>query len=67
MKNGATEKDVNPMDPVDSLGDETPAATSADDLDAAVDKPRLSGPGARAARTNHEPRMDRATLGRERR
>ena len=67
MKNGATEKDVNPMDPVDSLGDETPAATSADDLDAAVAKPRLAGPGARAARISHEPRMDRATLGRERR
>ena len=67
MKNGATEKDVNPMDPVDSLGDETPAATSADDLDAAVAKPRLAGPGAKAARTSNEPRMDRATLGRERR
>lgn len=28
---------------------------------------RLTGPGARAARTQHEPRMDKATLGRERR
>ena len=67
MKNGATEKDVNPMDAVDSLDGEAPAATSADDLDAAAAKPRLAGPGARAARTSNEPRMDRATLGRERR
>jgi hypothetical protein len=28
---------------------------------------RLTGPGARAARVKHEPRMDKATLGRERR
>lgn len=47
--------------------DNTPAAVSAADLDAVTAKPRLSGPGARAAKTNHEPRMDRATLGRERR
>jgi hypothetical protein len=67
MKNGATEKDVNPMDAVDSLDGEAPAATSAADLDAAAAKPRLAGPGARAARTSNEPRMDRATLGRERR
>ena len=67
MKNGATEKDVNPMDAVDDLGDEAPAATSAADLDAEAEKPRLAGPGARAARTSNEPRMDRATLGRERR
>jgi hypothetical protein len=55
------------MDPVDSLDSEEPAATSAADLDAAVEKPRLAGPGARAARTSNQPRMDRATLGRERR
>jgi len=67
MKNGATEKDVNPMDPVDDLGDQAPAAVSAADLDAELEKPRLAGPGARAARTSREPRMDRATLGRERR
>ena len=67
MKNGATEKDVNPMDPVDDLGDDAPAAVSAADLDAESEKPRLAGPGARASRTNNEPRMDRATLGRERR
>jgi len=67
MKNGATEKDVNPMDPVDDLGDQAPAATSAADLDAEAEKPRLAGPGARAARISNEPRMDRATLGRERR
>ena len=45
--------------------DSAPAATGADDLDAVTSKPRLTGPGARAARVKHEPRMDRATLGRE--
>jgi hypothetical protein len=65
MKNGATEKDVNPMDSVDDLeaGPET-AATSAADLDTETNRTRLTGPGAKAARTSHEPRMDRATLGR---
>jgi hypothetical protein len=67
LKNGATEKDVNPIDAVDSLDDQPPAATSVADLDAEVEKPRLAGPGAKAARTSREPRMDRATLGRERR
>ena len=67
MKNGATEKDVNPMDPVDDLGDQAPAAVSAADLDAEAEKPRLAGPGASSARTSREPWMDRATLGRERR
>ena len=37
----------------------------ADTLDAKINRPRLTGPGAKAARTSHEPRMDRATLGRE--
>jgi hypothetical protein len=41
------------------------AATSASDLDTVASTPRLTGPGAKAARTSHEPRMDRATLGRE--
>jgi hypothetical protein len=41
------------------------AATGAEDLDAVTSTPRLTGPGAKAARTKHEPRMDRATLGRE--
>jgi hypothetical protein len=36
----------------------------ADTLDAETDRPRLTGPGAKAATRNHEPRMDRATLGR---
>jgi hypothetical protein len=40
------------------------AATSAPDLDAVTSTPRLTGPGAKAARRTHEPRMDRATLGR---
>ena len=65
LKNGAKAKDVNPIDAVDDLGDESPAAVSAADLDAEVEKPRLAGPGAKAARVRREPRMDRATLGRE--
>jgi hypothetical protein len=44
--------------------DRAPAATGAEDLDAITSKPRLTGPGAKAATRNHEPRMDRATLGR---
>jgi len=47
--------------------DNAPAATGAEDLDAVTNTPRLTGPGARAARVKHEPRMDKATLGRERR
>ena len=41
------------------------AATSAADLDTVASSPRLTGPGVRAARTSREPRMDKATLGRE--
>jgi hypothetical protein len=41
-----------------------PAASDAEDLDAEINRPRLTGPGAKAARRTHEPRMDRATLGR---
>jgi hypothetical protein len=37
----------------------------ADTLDAETNRPRLTGPGAKAARTKHEPRMDRTTLGRD--
>jgi hypothetical protein len=44
--------------------DSAPAATGVTDLDAVTSTPRLTGPGARAARTKHEPRMDKATLGR---
>jgi len=40
------------------------AATSAADLDTVTRTPRLTGPGAKAAKTKHEPRMDKATLGR---
>jgi hypothetical protein len=39
--------------------------SDADTLDAVTSTPRLTGPGARAARTQHEPRMDKVTLGRE--
>ena len=45
--------------------DRAPAATGAEDLDAKINRPRLTGPGAKAATRNHEPRMDRATLGRK--
>ena len=49
-----------PEEPEDSQSD-------VDSLDAVTSKQRLTGPGAKAARRTHEPRMDRATLGRERR
>lgn len=65
LKNGAKPTDVNPMDAVDRL--ETPAAVSADELDTALAKPRLTGPGARAARATAEPRMTKDVLGREKR
>ena len=65
LKNGAKPSDVNPMDAVDSL--ETPAAVSADALDAETDKKRLTGPGARASRATSEPRMTRDVLGRDKR
>jgi len=65
MKNGATEKDVNPMDPVDEPVDNTAATTA--DLDAETNRPRLTGPGARAARSTAAPKMDVATTGRQRR
>jgi hypothetical protein len=65
LKNGAKPNDVNPMDGIDSL--EEPAAVSADELDTALAKPRLTGPGARAARATSEPRMTRDVLGREKR
>jgi hypothetical protein len=45
----------------------TKSATSAADLDTVTSTPRLAGPGAKAARVSREPRMDRATLGRQRR
>jgi hypothetical protein len=44
--------------------DRAPAATGVTDLDAVTSTPRLTGPGARAARVKQEPRMDKATLGR---
>jgi hypothetical protein len=65
MKNGATEKDVNPMDPVDEPDDTSPTTTA--DLDAETNRPRLTGPGARASRATAAPKMDMATIGRARR
>jgi hypothetical protein len=68
LKNGAKATDVNPVDGEDSL--ETggkPAKTSTADLDAETNKSRLTGPGAKAARTLAEPKMTPDVLGRERR
>jgi hypothetical protein len=65
LKNGAKPSDVNPMDGVDSL--EEPAATSADELDTELEKPRLTGPGARASRAMADPKMTKDVLGREKR
>jgi hypothetical protein len=64
LKGGA--KDV--PDAVDNVQRKTggsPASTT--DLDAETDRPRLKGPGARAAKAQAEPKTDAATLGREKR
>ena len=53
--------------PVGGTEEPQSGESDADTLDAVTSSPRLTGPGAKAARTSHEPRMDRATLGRERR
>jgi hypothetical protein len=67
LKNGAKPADVNPVDPEDSIEqDSTPARLDTKDLDQVGKTPRLTGPGVRAAKTA-EPRTDAATLGRERR
>jgi hypothetical protein len=50
-----------------SAGGSVAPTLSANDLDAETDRPRLKGPGARAAKTQAEPKTDAATLGRERR
>jgi len=47
-------------------GDESSAKLSTTDLDAVTDR-RLTGPGARTARADVEPRTDVGTLGREKR
>ena len=64
LKNGATPNDINPADPVDT------GAYDQDDreqLDQVISEPRLTGPGAGAARSRREPRMTPAVLGREKR
>ena len=48
-------------------GQAQPAAIDTDGLDAVTATPRLKGPGARAAKTSSEPKLDKATLGREKR
>jgi hypothetical protein len=64
LKNGAKPVDVNPIDGVDDL--ESTAELDTDDLDA-VGSRRLTGPGARAAKSQSEPKMSADVLGRERR
>jgi hypothetical protein len=64
LKNGAKPSDVNDMDGVD--GGEAPAALGTADLDAVTQTPRLTGPGARAARQQQEPDYSEKTLGRGR-
>jgi hypothetical protein len=69
LKNGAKAADVNQLDSVDDIGTpspETDPEAVTDRLDRATDR-RLTGPGARAARSEIEPRTDSGTLGRERR
>lgn len=66
LKNGAKAKDVNPMDPMDSI-EAAPARISTTDLDAVTQGSRLTGPGARVSRTQRDPDLAPDTLGRKRR
>lgn len=65
LKNGAKPEDVNDIDGGDSL--EAPADLSTGALDAELEKTRLTGPGAKAARKIKEPDFDEKTTGRARR
>jgi len=51
----------------DATGRNTDTPPNMDSTDDQESSERLTGPGARASRIKHEPRMDKATLGRERR
>jgi hypothetical protein len=64
LKNGAKPSDVNDIDGVDT--GKAPAALSTADLDAVTQSPRLTGPGAQAARKKVEPDYSEKTLGRGR-
>lgn len=55
---GDQDTDVEPADP---------AKTATADLDQVTQAPRLRGPGAKAAKSQAEPKTDVATLGREKR
>lgn len=67
LKNGAKPADVNPVDPEDSIEqDSTPARMDTKDLDQVGKKSRLTGPGVRAAKGSAA-KTDASTLGRERR
>ena len=62
LKNGAKPGSSNPIDGVE--GEVAPAALGTDDLDAVIQEPRLSGPGASAARKQIQPDYSEKTLGR---
>jgi hypothetical protein len=69
LKNGAKASDVNDIDGVEAdtaPGPESDPEAATAKLDQTTDR-RLTGPGARAARGEIEPRTDAKTLGRERR
>lgn len=69
LKNGAKASEVNDMDGVETdttPGPESDPEAATDRLDQVTNR-RLTGPGARAARGDIEPRTDAGTLGRERR
>ena len=59
--NGGGNKDTDVDTSVDSPSMDT------DDLDAETNRPRLTGPGAKASRAAAEPKMDTATTGRAKR
>lgn len=68
LKNGAKASDVAPQDGIEQ--DTTPGPdpeAETDRLDKALSAPRLTGPGARAARAQREPDFDERTTGRRRR
>lgn len=65
LKNGAKPEDVNDIDGIDSIeGGEEPAKLGTADLDAETNKTRLSGPGAKLAKTGGVPDRSEKTLGR---
>jgi len=60
------DKNGNVLEKSQPVKDKSDADVGLDDLDAVADK-RLTGPGAKAAKTKSNPKTDTATLGRDRR